>query len=152
MICPFTHAQDSLSRALIYLLVSEMTIILPYLPLHRQIDSLRLPHQTARGEGLLPPSPPDPILGPLFQLLLQAVLLCISLFRSCLRRVRPLPVPFIQDPPSSLSVRCAQTSRANHEFQLTGRHHRLSPLFKVHGPNTHEILALQTAFPPRTRA
>jgi hypothetical protein len=150
--CPFIHAQDSLLQALIYLLASEMTIILLYLPLHRQIVSLRLPHQTARGEGLLPPSPPDPILEPLSQLLLQAALLCISLFRSRLRRVRQLPVPFIQDPPSSLSVRCAQTSRTNNEFQLTGRHRRLSPLFKVHGPNTHEILALQTAFPLRNRA
>ena len=152
MIWAFTHVEDSLFQALIYLLASVTTNTQRHLPLLHQIDTLRLPHRSVLGVELLPPLPPDPTIGPPSQLLLQVALLSTSLFRSRLRRVRPPPALFIQDPPFSLSVRCAQASRVNLDSQLTDPLCRLSQLVKGNGPNSHNFLALQTAFPPRSRA
>ena len=144
---PFINAEDSLFQVLIYLLASVAMNILRYLPLPRQIGSLHLLRQSALGVEPLPPLPPDPTLGLPSQLLLQAALLYTSLFRSRLQRARLPPALCIQDPLSSLLVRCAQTSSVNHSSQLTGLS-RLSKLAKGNGPNSHEILALQIAFPP----
>jgi len=149
---PFIHVEDSLFKALIYLLASVTTNTQRHLPLLHQIGSLRLPHQSVLGVGLLPPLPPDPTIGPPSQLLLQVILLSTSPFRSRLRRARPPPALFIQDPHSSPSVRCAQLSGVNLDFQLTGPLCRLSQLVKGNGSNSHEFLALQMAFPPRSRA
>jgi len=107
MTSPFTHAEDSLFQALIYLLASVTTNTLRYLPLPHQIGSLRLPHQSARGVERLQPLPLGPTLGLPFQTLLQAALLSTNLFRSCLRRAPPLPALYIRLPPSSLLVRYA---------------------------------------------
>lgn len=148
----FTHVEDFLLQALIYLLASVTTNTQWHLPLPHQIGSLRLLHQSALGVELLPPSPPDPTIGPPSQLLLRVTLLSTSLFLSRLRRARPPPDLFIQDPPSSLSVQCVQTSSVNLDSQLTGPLCRLSQLVKGNGPNSHKILALQMAFPPRSRA
>jgi len=139
--CPSTHVEDSLFQALIYLLASVMMNTLRHLPLPHLIGSLRLPHQSALGVEHLPPLPPDPTLGPPSPLLLQTTLLSTSLFRSCLRRARQPPALFIQDPPFSLSVRCAPNYSVNHDSQLTGPLCRLSKLVKGNGPNSHEILA-----------
>jgi hypothetical protein len=149
---PFTHEGDTLFQALTYLLASVTTNTRRHMPLLHQIGCLRLPHQSVLGVELLPPLPPDPTIGPPSQLLLQVALLSTSLFRSCLRRARPPPVLFIQDPPSSLSVRCVQISSVDLDSQLTGPLCRLSQLVKGNGPNSHEFLALQMAYPPRSRA
>lgn len=149
---PFTHAEDSLFRALIYLLASVTTNTPRHMPLHHQIGSLRLPHQSALEVELLQALPLDPTLGLLSQLLLQAALLFINLFHSRLRRARPPPALCIQVPPSSLLVRCTKTYSVNYDSQLTGHHRRLSKSVKGHGPNSHEILALRMVFPPRSRA
>jgi len=152
MTSPFTHAEDSLFQVLIYLLASVTRNTPRHLPLPHQIGTLRLPHQWALGVELLQPLPPDPTPGLPSQLLLQAALLFISLFRSRLRRARPLLALYIQDPPSSLLVRCAKTYRMSHDSQLTGHYRRLSKSVKGNGPNSYEILALQVVFPPRSRA
>lgn len=148
----FTHAEDTLFKALIYLLASVTTNTQWHSPLPHQIGSLRLLHQSTLGAELLPPLPPDPTIGPPSLLLLQVALLSTSLFLSCLRRARPPPDLLFQDPPSSLSVRCVPTSSVNLDSQLTDPPYRPSQLVRGNGPNSHEILALQRAFPPRSRA
>ena len=150
MTSPFTHVEDSLFQALIYLLASVTTNTPRHLPLPRQIGSLRLPHRSTLVVEPLQPLPPDPTLGLLSQTLLQAALLFISLFRSHLLRARPLLALCIRDPPSSLLVRCVKTYSVSQDTQLTGRHSRLSKPIKGNGPNSYEILAFRMVFHSKT--